>query len=181
LVAAGINPLAFRVMCLGAKYRSELAFSLDAVRAAVSNLNYLHEFARSLEMDAASSEDAPWTRDYLERFHDSLNNDLNTPRSLAIVLELVAEAYRRKDQRIWNILKSFDQMLGLGFEASFKRATAEEIPAEILELSNERESARAAKDFKRADEIRRELEARGYEIRDRKGAPPTLAPKPRAP
>ena len=48
LVAAGINPLAFRLLCLGAKYRSELAFSLDAVRASASNLDYFAEFARNL-------------------------------------------------------------------------------------------------------------------------------------
>ena len=44
LIAAAINPLAFRMLCLGAKYRSELAFSLDAVRGAERNLEYLYEF-----------------------------------------------------------------------------------------------------------------------------------------
>ncbi|MGH7838913.1 MAG: CysS/YqeB C-terminal domain-containing protein, partial [Candidatus Binataceae bacterium] len=131
--------------------------------------------------EAGSSPDAPWTADYRERFHDSLNNDLNTPQSIATVLELVAEAYRRKDLGIWNSLKAFDQVLGLGLEACFKQSSVEQIPPEIQQLSDERETARAAKDFTRADEIRRELDARGYEIRDRKGAPPTLAPKLRAP
>ena len=47
LITAGINPLAFRMLCLGAKYRSELAFSLDAVRGAERNLEYLYNFAAS--------------------------------------------------------------------------------------------------------------------------------------
>ena len=53
LVAAGINPLAFRLLCLGAKYRSELAFSSTRCAAAASNLDYLRGFARNL-----SDEDA---------------------------------------------------------------------------------------------------------------------------
>ena len=52
LSEAGINPLAFRMLCLGAKYRSELAFSLDAVRGAERNLDYLYEFARNIREDA---------------------------------------------------------------------------------------------------------------------------------
>jgi cysteinyl-tRNA synthetase len=182
LVKAGINPLAFRLFCFGAKYRSELAFSLDAVRGAESNLNYLYEFSRSLDPEATQSwADSSWTADFGERFHASLNNDLNTPQSLAIVLELVAEAYRRKDQKIWNTLKAFDGVLGLDLQERYAQASEEEIPQEIIRLSDEREQARRAKDFARADEIRRELDARGYEVRDRKGAPPTLALKQRAP
>jgi cysteinyl-tRNA synthetase len=182
LIKAGIDPLAFRLFCFGAKYRSELAFSLDAVRAAESNLNYLYEFSRSLDPEATqSAADSSWTADFGERFHASLNNDLNTPQSLAIVLELVAEAYRRKDQKIWNTLKAFDEVLGLDLQERYAQASEEEIPQEIIRLSDEREQARRAKDFARADEIRRELDARGYEVRDRKGAPPTLALKQRAP
>jgi cysteinyl-tRNA synthetase len=180
LVAAGINPLAFRLMCFGAKYRSELAFSLDAVRGAESNLNYLYEFAGGLDPVAArNSSDAEWATEYRERFQDALNNDLNTSQSLAIVLELVAEAYRRKDYRIWNTLKALDQVLGMGLERRFIAAAAEEIPVEVSRIGLEREAARKAKDFKRADELRREVDARGFEIRDSKDGP-VITPKRKA-
>ena len=88
LAAAGIDPLAFRIFCYGAKYRSEIAFNDDAIRAAQSNLDYFREFARSVPDDAAADgvEAAGWAAEYYERFHDAINNDLNTPQALAVAL-----------------------------------------------------------------------------------------------
>jgi len=169
LVAAGINPLAFRLLCLGAKYRSELAFSLDAARAAERNLDYFAEFARNLsDDDAGAAADSPWALEFDDRFVEALNNDLNTPQTLAVALELVAEAYRRGDKRIWNTLKKFDAVLGLGLDA-MRKETQGEFPPEIAALQRERDAARAAKDFKRADELRKALEAEGYEVKDHRG------------
>ncbi len=54
LGAAGIDPLAFRIFCYGAKYRSEIAFNDDAIRASQNNLDYFREFARSVPDDAAA-------------------------------------------------------------------------------------------------------------------------------
>ena len=176
LVAAGINPLAFRLLCLGAKYRSELAFSLDAVRAAERNLDYFAEFARNLpDTDAGAGADSPWTREFDDRFVEALNHDLNTPQALAVALEVVAEAYRRVDKRIWKTLKKFDTVIGLGLEA-MREETHGKFPAEIAALQGERDAARAAKDFKRADELRKELEAKGYEVKDHRGGS-TIMPR----
>jgi cysteinyl-tRNA synthetase len=181
LLAAGIDPIAFRLMCWGAKYRSELAFSLDAVHAAGKNLNYLYEFARSPRGgQAAITADADWAVDYRQRFHRALNNDLHTPEALAVTLDLVAEAHRRHDRRIWNTLMDFDTVLGLNLSAQRKRAGEEQFPQEILELRDQRESARRERNFKRADELRHELETRGYEIRDSRTGP-VLARKRRIP
>ena len=138
LVSAGINPLAFRLLCLGAKYRSELAFSLDAVRAAASNLDYFAEFARNLsDEDAGAAEDAPWAQEFDDRFVEAVNNDLNTAQALAVALELVGDAYRRGDKRIWNTLKKFDSVLGLGLEAMRKDTRGE------TSAGNSRAAARA--------------------------------------
>jgi len=181
LVNAGINPLAFRLMCFGAKYRSELAFSLDAVRAAERNLHYLLEFVRNLPQSATdAAEDAAWTGEYRERFHAALNNDLNTAQALAAALEMVAEAYRRGNHDIWQTLHGFDQVMGLELQQQVREARAGQIPAEILQLRHERELARKARDFKRADELRHQLHARGYEVRDSKNSS-VLVPKRPAP
>jgi cysteinyl-tRNA synthetase len=181
LLAAGIDPLAFRLMCLGGKYRSELAFSLDGVRAAERNLNYLNEFCRNLSLDdARNSRDVAWTGEYIDRFHDAINNDLNTPQALAVVLEMVAEAYRRGELRVWNTLRKFDQVTGLRLESQLGSSLSKVLPPEAVKLRYEREQARAARDFTRADELRQALEALGYEVRDgRDGA--TLVPRRRAP
>jgi cysteinyl-tRNA synthetase len=176
LVSAGINPLAFRLLCLGAKYRSELAFSLDAVRAAASNLDYFAEFARNLsDEDAGAAEDAPWAQEFDGRFVEAVNNDLNTAQALAVALELVGDAYRRGDKRIWNTLKKFDSVLGIGLEA-MRKDTRGGLPPEIAALQSERDAARASKDFKRADELRKELEAKGYEVKDQRGGS-TIMPR----
>jgi cysteinyl-tRNA synthetase len=178
LVDAGINPLAFRLMCFGAKYRSELAFSLDAVYAAERNVEYLLEFVRNLPEGAVNAaEDVRWSGDYANHFHDALNNDLNTAQALASVLEMVAQAYRRGEQHVWNTLKRFDRVMGLKLEEHIGETRTAELPAEILQLRDERELARKARDFKRADALRRALEARGYQVRDSKTGP-VLMPKP---
>jgi len=167
LTDAGIPALAFRLFCLGAKYRSELAFSPEAVRGAERNLDYFYEFARNLrDEDADSNEDSEWAQAFKERFNDALNNDLNTPQALAIALDLVAEAYRRNDHRIWNTLKAFDTVLGLGLERVFAETREAKFPADIAKLIAERDQARREKDFARSDEIRRELVGRGYEVKD---------------
>ena len=178
---AGINPIAFRMLCLGAKYRSELAFSLDAVRGAERNLDYLYEFARSISEDGiAGSSQASWAEEYAERFHLAINNDLNTAQALAVVNELVAEGYRRKDHGVWPTLRRFDEVLGLGLESKLREAREDVFPEQVMLLKAERERARAAKDFKRSDELRAELDALGYGVKDTK-AGMTLIPKRSAP
>jgi cysteinyl-tRNA synthetase len=178
---AGLDPLAFRLLCFGAKYRSELAFSLEAVRAAQRNLDYLLEFVRNLPEDAAdATADSGWASGHVHRFHEAINNDLNTAQALANTLELVAESYRRRDPRIWNTLKHLDLVLGLNLEQHFHETRAASFPAEILVLLDERERARKARDFQRADQLRHELDARGYHVRDGKSGP-VLMPKRPAP
>jgi len=165
--AMGIDPLAFRVFCMGAKYRSEIALSDDGLRAAQSNLDYFRQFARNVPGDAVSvSADAAFALEYRERFHDALNNDLNTPQALAVALDLVAEAYRRGERNIWKTLNDFDRVLALGLAESRAAAANAEIAPDIQALIDARAAARKARDFKRADDLRSEIEARGYEVKD---------------
>jgi len=169
LVTAGIDPLAFRFFCLGAKYRSELAFSLDAVRAAENNLAYLTEFVRNLRENAIGSDaDVEWAAHYEERFHEAINNDLNTPQALAVVLDMVAETRRQNDQRIWKTLQKFDQVLGLDLATELEVARTGLPPEKVNKLLKERDEARIAKDFKRSDELRNEIDTLGYEVKDTK-------------
>jgi cysteinyl-tRNA synthetase len=178
LHSAGLNPLAFRLLCFGAKYRSELAFSLETAHAAQRNLNYLLEFVRNLPEKAAdATDDSDWVLEYSNRFHEALNNDLNTPQALATVLDLVGESYRRRDHHVWNTLKRFDLVMGLRLQEHAGKVRQATFPAEILRLLDEREAARAAHDFQRADQLRGELDTRGYVIRDSKTGP-TLIRKP---
>ena len=175
LVAAGINPLAFRLLCLGAKYRSELAFSLDAVRAAASNLDYFAEFARNLSDEdvAAPGPIRRWTQQFDDRFIEALNNDLNTPQALAVALDLVGEAYRRNDKRIWNALKKFDAVLGLDLEA-MRKETPGQVSSGNTAMQRERDDAGRTRTSSAPTCYARNLEAKGYEVKDIAAGPPIM-------
>ena len=169
LVKEVIDPLAFRLFCFGAKYRSELAFSPEAVRGAQKNLEYFWQFAYDLPADVAdAARDSDWAADYASRFGDELADDLNTPRALAVALEMVHEAYSRKDRHIWRTLLRFDDVLGLqlGMRQYAAVLTRKTFPPQVQALINERQVARAAKDFKHADELRDKLVKLGYVVKD---------------
>ncbi|MGH7813448.1 MAG: cysteine--tRNA ligase [Candidatus Binataceae bacterium] len=166
LPPAGIDPLAFRIFCLGAKYRSELVYSDAGLHAAQRNLEYFREFARNVPREMEGAEAPQWTAEHRERFHDALNNDLNTPQALAVALELIAESYRRKDFGAWPALCALDAALGLGLAGYRERESGAEFPPDVRSTIAERDAARRAKNFKRADELRMELEARGIEVKD---------------
>ena len=95
-------------------------------------------------------------------FLDALADDFNTPRALAALFELIAEGNRRA---LPGARAALEEMLPLlGLESLL--APAEAADPEAERLLAEREEARAARDFERADRLRDELAARGYEVRD---------------
>jgi cysteinyl-tRNA synthetase len=166
LITETINPIAFRLLCLGAKYRSELAFSIEAVHAAEKNLLYLYGFVLGSDDEVFFRDaDSPWTNAYLNRFHEALNDDLNTPRALAVTLDMVAESYRQKDPHIWKTLLLMDGILGLGLD---KKHTdpMETGNAMVEELARGRQQARADRDFAKADKLRQTLFDYGWIIED---------------
>jgi cysteinyl-tRNA synthetase len=169
IIGAGLNPLSFRLLCFGAKYRSELVLS-DGIQSAQKNLDYIAEFARGVPDEIArAAEDSGWTSEYRERFADAINNDLNTSQALAVVLDVIGEAYRRGDHRIWNTLRAFDSVVGLDIDTIRKTGQASrnaEFPPEIAKLIEDRAAARRDKNFPRSDQLRKELEDRGYDVRD---------------
>jgi cysteinyl-tRNA synthetase len=108
----------------------------------------------------------------LENFRDALADDFNTPRAMAEVFELVAEANRGEVAGAPEAVLEMLELVGLGSLAEAERGG----DAEAEALLAEREEARAAKDFARADEIRERLAELGWEVRDgAEGA--TLVPK----
>lgn len=179
LPAAGIDPLAFRLFCFGAKYRSEIVFTDDGLRAAQRNLDYFREFARNVPAAAAApaAPAAQWAADYRDRFEDALNNDLNTPQAIAVALDLIAEAYRRKDFAAWPVLRALDSVLALGLDEHRAQAGRAEFPPDVKLMIDERAAARRARNFKRADELRQQLEQRGFEVKDNRDGTAIYQPR----
>ena len=166
LIDAGVHPLAYRLLCLTAQYRSELEFSADAVGAALTRLKRL-----VMATEKLGSEDGAAAPVYLDRLDAALSDDLNTPMALVALDELLADKrLSTADRRA--TLAIFDAALGLNLtnvsRADLRvRPVAAALEEDAIEARlDERKEARAAKDFARSDAIRDDLIAAGVEVMD---------------
>ena len=170
LIARGFHPLAYRMMCLQAHYRSELEFSWENLAAAQVRLKRLVHAVGALRDGppaiARGSADA-----YLAQLDAAVSDDLNTARALPVLDAMLADRKLSAADRL-AALAEFDAVLGFGLaqltrEALRVRPAAAAISAEEVEARlAERREARAAKDFPRSDAIRDELTAAGVEVMD---------------
>jgi cysteinyl-tRNA synthetase len=166
-------------------YRQPLAFGEEQMEEAVARVERLRNFFRENSVGAdggdsadqqrgGSGESPPSAR--LERFRDALADDFNTPKALAEVFELVGEANRGEVDG-GEAADAVAEMLGLvGLSTLTQPDEGAEADERASKLMEEREAARAAKDFGRADALRDELAEMGWEVRDSAGGP-TLVPK----
>jgi cysteinyl-tRNA synthetase len=153
---------AFVMWLVGAHYRKPVAYSEEALADASRAVDRIRELVRRLDPGAP----APRMNDYAERFFDALADDFNTPQARAVLFDWVAEANRRLDAGEPLGPGRLGEMLhALGLETLLE-ARDEEAPEELRRLARERDAARAARDFERADAIRDELAAAGWQIRD---------------
>ncbi|RZT56191.1 cysteinyl-tRNA synthetase [Sphingomonas sp. BK036] len=170
LVDRGFHPLAYRLMCLQAQYRSELEFSWENLAAAQTRLKRL-----AITVDALRSRPAGGPSGsafaYRDRLDAAVSDDLSTPRALPILDEMLGDKRVAPADRLTALI-DFDAVLGLDL-ATIRRedlrvrpvsATLDE--ATIADRLDERRAARAAKDFPRSDAIRDELAAAGVEVMD---------------
>ena len=154
---------AFLMWMVGAHYRKPVAYTEETLEDAGRAAGRVRDVVRRLDRDAVPAADLDALA---ERFFDELADDFNTAAARGVLFEWVAEANRRVDAgerlgpgRLGEMLHAF------GLE-SLLEGGDEEAPEEIRRLAAEREEARAARDFERADRLRDELAAAGWEVRD---------------
>lgn len=157
LIDKGYDPLAYRFFCLGAHYRAKLTFSWDSLDAAVTALQRLRQ--ASYEWGEPGDTVDP---DYQARFLEHINNDLNMPRVLALVWEMVKSDLPPQVKKA--TLLDFDRVMGL--ELANWQPAVEVIPDEILAMVEQRQMARTEKRWKDADALRDAVTGAGYEIED---------------
>jgi cysteinyl-tRNA synthetase len=169
LIDAGVHPLAYRLLCIQAHYRSELEFSAENLAAALTRLKRLVMTVAALKAKADGEGTAP--QPWLKRLDEAVSDDLNTPKALPILDELLAEKALSPADRL-AALAEFDTVLGLNLSAltreelRLRPANATLTPEQINDRLVERQQARVVKDFQRSDSIRDELAAAGVEVMD---------------
>ena len=169
LIDAGVHPLAYRLLCLQAQYRSELEFSAENLAAALTRLKRLVMTVTTLRARAEGEGTAPAA--WLEKLDAAVSDDLNTPKALPVLDEMLADKRTSPADRM-AALAEFDKVLGLRLCALTReelrlRPKAATISAEaISDLLVERKEARVVKDFQRSDRIRDDLAAAGVEVMD---------------
>lgn len=154
----GYNPLAYRYFCFSAHYRSPLKFTWLAIDSAQRALNRLYE-----NIKRYPKYNVDFHREYEEEFHKAINDDLDMPKAISIVWELIRDDNVSPEVKRATLIQ-FDKVLGLSLDNPPEVKI--EVPDEIWELLEEREKARKEKNWEKADKIREEIKNKGYIIED---------------
>jgi cysteinyl-tRNA synthetase len=178
VVARGYQPEAIRYLLASVPYRKQLNFTFDGLKSAATAIDRLRNFKLRLETEGfAEGENEPMTARAAvaaRAFSDGMDDDLNTAAALAAVFEYVRDANSAMDAgefRRGNVagalgfLERFDSI----FDVLKPAVHAGELTdAQVEEKIAERAAAKKARDFARADQIRRELLDQGIVLEDTK-------------
>lgn len=176
LIDKGYHPLAYRLMCLQAHYRSELEFSWEGLGAALTRLKRLVMAVEKLgaarkEASGYSPSEGTIAGGYYKQLDAALSDDLNTPVALTVLEQMVGDKRLAVELKA-DMIATFDAVLGLGLlflnRADLRvRPKTAAIAEEAIETTlTRRKDARAAKDFAASDALRDELVAAGVEVMD---------------
>ena len=174
LVAAGYDPVAVRFFLIAnAHYRQRIRLSAEALHAAAGQVRRLRDFAdRVLRSDEPLGDDKALLGRIAQvrtAYREALDDDLNLPQGVGHIFELVREANTLLDEKkvgedgrraLLGLIEEIDGHLDV------IGADEPGLAEEVERLISEREDARQAKDFARADQIREELKHRGIALED---------------
>lgn len=168
LLAKGFTGREIRYLLLTAHYREPFNFTLEGLQGARTALGRIDECMTRLGELAGSAFSGP-DHSVLDRFRNDLDSDLNVSAAWGLVFEWIRSLNKQMAegqltpaeaaaaQATWH---QIDAVFGLGVVGE------REVPAEIQRMADDRQQARAERDFKKADELRDELKARGWTVED---------------
>lgn len=168
LESKGYNPLVYRFFCLLSHYRKSLVFTYENLdNAQVSYNKLLNKIALILDESNGDIDKAEFDR-LRKEFTDAMDNDLNTSMAITALYNVLKSDVNAKTKLA--LIADFDKVLSLDLIAQAEKlkdsSAVEEIPAEILELAEQRKEARKAKDFAAADALRDKISQMGYLIEE---------------
>jgi len=156
----GHSPLAVRLLFLQARYQTPINFNWEALAGAERALDRLRARMAEWARDERTGR-VPGCAGYEQRFWAAIQDDLDTPRALAVLAELEGDESLPPAARFTSVA-AFDRLLGL----DLAEVAGVALPAGAEELIARREEARAARDFATADRLRDELATLGVEVTD---------------
>jgi cysteinyl-tRNA synthetase len=172
LIDRGFHPLAYRLMCLQAHYRSELEFSWEGLQAAFVRLKRMVMGVERLKFRMREGQGGKYdVGSYDKAFNKAITDDLNTPEAIA-VLDLILGVSAIPPVDALDAIQRIDDALGLTLltltrqDLRIRPKSANITEAEIETALAARKEARAAKDFAKSDTIRDDLIAKGVEVMD---------------
>ena len=158
----GIDPLAFRYLCLTARYRTRLNFTFTALKAAQHALlrlrNRVWEWGRA---PAATHDDGAALAEWRDRFFDRVNDNLDMPGAVALVWNLARSGEPPQIKR--SAVLEFDKVLGLGLADV---GESYRVPDDVRTTLERRASLRREESYPEADQIRERIERMGYVVQD---------------
>ncbi|MBI2522850.1 cysteine--tRNA ligase [Candidatus Woesearchaeota archaeon] len=149
-----------RFFYLSGHYRSPIDFSEELLEQAKNSLERLNDFVRKVK-NSKEKDDISLIDKTKKEFQEHMDDDFDTPGALAVIFDFVKDVHKKGGGK-----KSYGLMLE--FDKIFNVLDIEEqkVLPEIRKLVEERDEARAKKDFKKADQIREEIKSKGYLLED---------------
>jgi cysteinyl-tRNA synthetase len=148
-------------------YRKPVEFDDERLAEAQARVRRIREAGRRL----AAGPSPGWSGPLHERFFDALADDFKTPEALAAVFDWVAQANRAEPGTGDDDLRDMLSVVGLEDLLEADEVVA---PADVTELADARERARASRDYAEADRLREQIRAHGWEVRDGPDGPELL-------
>ncbi|MFA5173663.1 MAG: cysteine--tRNA ligase [Candidatus Pacearchaeota archaeon] len=155
------KPEVIRYFVISNHYRKPVDFSKSTMENAKNSYESLKRIISSLleNNEKSKNADGKINKEYLEEFKKAMDSDMNTPEALAVLWKLV------RDEKASGKIKTIEKIDEI-FSLNLLKKEKINIPKEIKELVEERETARSEKNWKLADELRAKINKLGYKIDD---------------
>lgn len=151
----GYKPEVFRFFYFMAHYSKQQNFTFEALDMAKNTLKTIKNLAKEHKSGTEKID----TTEYESEFLESINDDLNMPRAIAVAQKMLKEP---RSQNVYNAFLKFNKVLGLELEENT------DIPDEVKQKAEARWKAKKARDFSTADALREEIDQLGFVVKDTK-------------
>ena len=162
----GYNPLAYRFMCLNSHYRKQLVFSYDALKQSEDILRKLKNKIKTIIESEEFEEpelDKNLIDEYINKFTESLENDLNTANVITYLFDILKDDRLNSSSKLY-LIKEYDKVLSLDLLKIENEDR--EVTDEINDLIEKRNTYKQNKEYDKADKIREKLLKMGIELKD---------------